>query len=136
MGNKKQLKTDKQKERRKYFSGRQVRMALFIGLILFFVYHSSIRTIENVRLARNGLPTRAVVIERKDVGGAAGVALIYTFYVEGIRYESEQSNEPYQVGDTIDILYLAANPRITRTYRFISDNYKVKTRLERAKEID
>jgi hypothetical protein len=136
MRNKKLSKNEKEHRSVKSLSWRQVSIALFFGLIIYFVYHASIRTIENFLLSRHGRTVKAVVIERKNVGGGAAVSLTYKFAVGGMEYVSEQSNEPYQVGDTVDILYLDINPRITRTYRFIKNNYDTKIELKHLESFD
>jgi hypothetical protein len=97
---------------------------VFLGIVIYFIYHSSIKTIENIRLANNGKATRAIVTNKQKVGGKGTIDLTFKYQVNGIEYFNTQINEPYNLGDSIYVIYLESNPHISRTYRFIKNNYE------------
>jgi hypothetical protein len=95
----------------------------------FFIARSSLRTIENFRLARDGRIVKAVVTNTEKVGGKGTVSVTFKYVVGGREFLRTMSNEPYQIADSVYLLYLEDSPEISRTYRFISENYSTEIRL-------
>lgn len=102
---------------------------LFIVAVLFFLIRSSGKTIENYRLAKNGKVVKALVTHTKKVGGKGTTAVTFKYVVNGQEFLNTISNEPYQVADSVYLLYLESSPGISRTYRFIKENYSTDIRL-------
>jgi hypothetical protein len=67
--------------------------------------------------------TKAVVLDKKRIGGKGTIDFKITYTVSGQQYEGSLTNEPWEIGDSVDILYLTTDPSIIRSYRFISENY-------------
>lgn len=102
---------------------------LFIVAVLFFIVRSSGKTIENYRLAKNGKVVKALVTNTKKVGGKGTVAVTFKYVVNGQEFLNTISNEPYQVADSVYLIYLESSPEVSRTYRFIKENYSTDIRL-------
>ena len=102
---------------------------LFVVVVIFFVVRSSLRTIENFRLAQYGRIVKAVVTNTEKVGGKGTVSVTFKYVVSGREFLRTMSNEPYQIADSVYLLYLEGSPEISRTYRFISENYSTEIRL-------
>lgn len=87
------------------------------------MYGATKKTIENYRLSRTGILTKAVVTNNKKVGGKGTVDLTIQYNVSGQKYEGTLTNENYKIGDSLEIVYLESNPSVVRSYRFIKNNY-------------
>jgi hypothetical protein len=102
---------------------RKIPYFVLIFIITVFLYGATKKTIENYRLARIGILTKAVVTNKKKVGGKGTIDLTVLYNVSGQKYEGTLTNENYYLGDSLEIVYLKSNPLVIRSYRFIKDNY-------------
>jgi hypothetical protein len=96
---------------------------LIFSLVVIFLWVSTIKTIENIRLANYGLLTKAIVIDKYRIGGKGTIDIRIKYTVDGKKYESSLKNEPLEIGDSVEILYLKTDPEIVRSYRFIIEHY-------------
>lgn len=109
-----------------YIKKRKIHLlSLFIILLAVrFIYGASEKTIENYRLANNGNFSKGIVTSRMKVGAKGTINIEYKFHVNNAEYMGHTTNEEYEEGDSIYVLYLSGNPGINRSYTFIKANYK------------
>jgi hypothetical protein len=107
----------------KWSTGQTLGYGFILSFVVIFLWVSTRRTIENFQLAKYGLLTKAVVLDKKRIGGKGTIDFKITYTVSGQQYEGSLTNEPWEIGDSVDILYLTTDPTIIRSYRFISENY-------------
>ena len=102
---------------------RKMQYFVFAGIITVFLYGATKKTIENYRLARTGILTKAVVTNKNKVGGKGTIDLTVLYNVSGQKYEGILTNENYNIGDSLEMVYLKSNPLVIRSYRFVKENY-------------
>lgn len=88
-----------------------------------FIYGASEKAIENYRLANNGKLSKGVVTSRMKVGAKGTLSMDYKFHVDNVEYTGETTNERYETGDSLYVIYLQKRPTINRSYTFIKENY-------------
>ena len=102
-------------------------MHLLVLVLLFFVgnflWVSSKRTMENYSLASDGELVKGLVTSRIKVGGKGTVRIDYKFHINSKEYVGYTTDEEYQIGDSLFVLYLIKNPQINRSNSFIRENY-------------
>lgn len=94
-----------------------------IVIVILILWGSTNRTIENFQLAKYGVWTKANVLDKKRIGGKGTIDFKIRYTVDGSHYEGSLTNESWEIGDHVDILYLASDPTVIRSYRFIYENY-------------
>jgi|GEM_PF-2792709 len=88
-----------------------------------FIYGASEKTIENYRLANNGKLSKGIVTSRMKVGAKGTLSIDYKFQVDNVEYTGETTNEGYETGDSLYVIYLQKKPTVNRSYTFIKENY-------------
>nr|WP_294790883.1 hypothetical protein [uncultured Mucilaginibacter sp.] len=68
-----------------------------------------------------GSKIKGVVIDKYKVGGKGTIQIDYLFKLNENTYSGSTSNEKYNVGDSLYILFLKEDPRINKSYSFIND---------------
>jgi hypothetical protein len=96
---------------------------LLILLLIFLVYNILYKTIENIKLARIGIKTKGVVVDKRVVGGKGTIELDVKYFVENKFYEGTISNENWNLNDSVDLVCLSSEPTIVRSNRFIKSEY-------------
>ncbi|SEL95202.1 hypothetical protein [Parapedobacter koreensis] len=96
---------------------------LILFLVGRFIYGASEKTIENYRLANNGKLSNGIVTSRMKVGGKGTISIEYSFQVNHVKYIGQTTNEGYEIGDSLYVIYLPKKPMINRSYTFIKKNY-------------
>lgn len=96
---------------------------LILLLAARFIYGASEKTVENYRLANNGKLSKGVVTSRMKVGAKGTISIDYRFRVDNVEYTGETTNERYETGDSLYVIYLQQKPTINRSYSFIKENY-------------
>ena len=92
----------------------------FIILVLLFVYYGTKRTIENYQLKRDGKCTYAYIYSKKKEGRRGLIACYYRFSHNGHIYTlSSVHDDNSEVGDSIQIVFLETNPKISRSNTFL-----------------
>ena len=112
------MKNEKQKESR----FQQIRFGGFLVIIFitYFIVVSSIKTIENFRLKRTGIYTKAIVYDQRHVGSKGVIKTYYEFMVDGKHYQgSSINNDNAKNGDTLNIVFLKSNPKVNRPKTFL-----------------
>lgn len=89
------------------------------GLVVYFLYVSIGKTLENNDVDKYGIETNAIVIDMQKVGSKGVIRCTYTFEVNNVLYFGSVDDDYYKKGDTIQILYLKKNPEINRDKKFI-----------------
>jgi hypothetical protein len=103
---------------------------LLIAIVIIFLYGATKKTIENIRLANHGKLTKGIVLAKKKVGGSGTIDFKVRYVVEEEQFETTTTNEPWDISDSVDILYLPSDPSIMRSYRFIKENYSTGIELK------
>lgn len=111
-----------------YIKNRKIHLLTLLILLLAgrFIYGASEKTIENYRVANNGDLSKGIVTSRMEVGAKGTINIEYKFQANDAEYIGHTTNENYEIGDSIYVLYLSSNPSINRSYTFIKENYKTK----------
>lgn len=111
-----------------YIKNRKIHLLTLLILFLIgrFIYGASEKTIENYRLANNGKLRKGIITSRMKVGAKGTINIDYRFRVDDTGFVGHTTNEKYEVGDSIYVLYSATNPSINRSYTFIKQNYDTK----------
>lgn len=97
----------------------KISLAVFLIIIVFFIYIGAKKTKINNNLYRKGEITKAIVIDKRRVGGKGIERCTYSFSYYGIRYEGWVDDDYYKVGDTIQILFLKDKPEINGDKKFL-----------------
>ncbi|WP_126249200.1 hypothetical protein [Chitinophaga rhizosphaerae] len=107
--------------------GRKVHIGYLIGIVFLavIIVPASKKTIQNLRLAKNGVFELGIVTTKYKVGGKGTFRINYEFKVENQTYTGFANDEDYQEGDSIEVVYLRSDPAVNRAYRFIIRNYSV-----------
>lgn len=108
-----------------YIKARKVHLGTVLILLLAgrFIYGASEKTIENYRLANSGKLCKGVVTSRMKVGAKGTISIDYKFQVNNIEYTGRTTDEKYEIGDSLYIIYSQSEPTINRSYSFIKENY-------------
>jgi hypothetical protein len=102
-----------------------VKSILILIVIIFIVIISSKKTVENYRLKRNGIITKAIIVNKKNVGSKGVIYTYYEYKVNGIKYSAySSSDDNVAVGDSIDIIYLKSDPEVSRSNSFLKNKEK------------
>lgn len=111
-----------------YIKSWKIHLAtLFILLLAFrFIYGASEKTIENYRLANSGKLSKGVVTSRMKVGAKGTISIDYKFQVDSMEFTGQTTNEKFEIGDTLFIVFLQKNPTINRSYSFIKENFNTR----------
>jgi len=98
-------------------------LLLFIAII--FLIKPTILTIENHQLAKSGLRSPAIILDRKWESSSYRNedGFYYSFFVNGISYSGHTFDTDKMPNDTISIIYLFDRPNVNRPYDFIKRNY-------------
>jgi hypothetical protein len=107
-----------------YIKNRKIHLLtpLILLLIGHFIYVAGKKTIENYQLANNGKISKGIVTSRMKVGAKGTIKIDYKFQLNDMGFTGHTTNEKYEVGDSIYVLYFASNPTINRSYTFIKQN--------------
>ena len=97
----------------------KISLIFFLVLIAWFVYTGAKKTKTNNDLYKKGEIAKAVVIDKRKVGGKGIERVSYSFSFNGQRYEGWVDDDYYEVGDTIQILFLKENPEINEGKKFL-----------------
>jgi hypothetical protein len=96
---------------------------ILIALSSWLIYFMFSKTYDNYLLKKNGLLVKGIVITKKVIGGKGTINIEYYFITpQGENYNGESNNEKYNVGDSIEILYLKSNPNVNASKSFL-ENY-------------
>jgi hypothetical protein len=91
-----------------------------IVFIAYLVIVGGSNTIENFRLKRSGISTKAIVYNQKHVGSKGVVNTYYEFIVDDKHFQGYSTTEDNaKIGDTLQIVFLKSNPKISRTKSFL-----------------
>lgn len=91
-----------------------------IVLIIYLVVVGGTNTIENIRLKRSGLCTSAIVYKQKHVGSKGVINTYYEFIVDDKHFQGFSTiDDDAKIGDTLQIVFLKSNPKISRTNSFL-----------------
>jgi hypothetical protein len=99
---------------------------LILLLSAQFIYVASGKTIENYRLANSGKLCKGIVTSRMNVGAKGTISIDYKFQVENIEFTGQATNEKYETGDSLYVIYLQKKPTVNRSYTFIKEHYRTK----------
>jgi hypothetical protein len=89
------------------------------GLVVYFLYVSIGKTVDNNDLEKNGIETSAIVTDVRKVGSKGVIRCTYTFEVNNLIYTGNVDDDYYKTGDTIQVLYLKLKPEINRDKKFL-----------------
>jgi hypothetical protein len=108
-----------------YIKTWKIHLGTVLILILtgHFIYVASEKTIENYRLANSGKLCKGIVTSRMKVGAKGTISIDYKFQVDNIEFTGQTSNEKYETGDSLYVIYLKEKPAVNRSYSFIKENY-------------
>lgn len=95
---------------------------ILTGFVMYFIYVSTGKTVENNQLGKSGIETSAVVTDVRKVGSKGIIRCTYLFEVNNDFYTGSVDDDFYKAGDSIRILYLNKNPEINRDKKFINQN--------------
>lgn len=94
---------------------------LWLLLILFIIF-ISIRNNNNIsQLQNNGKQVTGYLYEVKGVGSKGTIRGFYKFQVNKNYYEGFYDNDELVKYDTIEIIYLPANPELNQAKQFVED---------------
>lgn len=94
-------------------------LVFFLVVIAWFLYTVAKKGKTNNNLYQKGEITKAIVIDKRRVGGKGIERITYSFSYNGIKYEGWVDDDYYKIGDTIQILFLKENPEINKDKRFL-----------------
>jgi hypothetical protein len=114
----------------KWSTRETIGYGLLFVIVILFLYRATSKTIENIRLAKYGSWTKAIVIDKQKVGGKGTIDFKVKYNVNGRQFENTTKNEPWDISDTVDVLYLPSDPNVMRSYRFIKENYTTDIELK------
>lgn len=110
----------------KHNNKRSIKRELSFGglitiiLITYLIFEGGSKTIENIRLKRSGICTNAIVYKQKHVGSKGVVNTYYEFIVDGKHFQGFSTiDDDAKIGDTLQIVFLKSNPKISRTKSFL-----------------
>jgi hypothetical protein len=89
------------------------------GFVVYFLYVSIEKTIDNNDLIKMGIETSAIITDVRKVGSKGVIRCTYTFEVNNIKYTGNVDDDYYKKGDTIQVLYLKIKPEINRDRKFL-----------------
>jgi hypothetical protein len=92
---------------------------ILAGLVVYFLYVSIGKTVDNNDLEINGIETIAIVTDVRKVGSKGVIRCTYTFEVNNLIYTGNVDDDYYKTGDTIQVLYLKIKPEINRDKKFL-----------------
>lgn len=97
----------------------KISLVILLVVIAWFVYTGTKKTKTNNNLYQKGEITKAIVIDKRRVGGKGIERCTYSFSYSGVRYEGWVDDDYYKVGDTIQILFLKDKPEINGDKKFL-----------------
>lgn len=108
-----------------YIKSWKIHLATLLIMLLAgrFIYVASEKTIENYRLANSGKLSKGIVTSRIKVGAKGTISIDYKFQVDNMEFAGQTTNEKFEIGDSLYIIYLQKNPTINRSYSFIKENF-------------
>ncbi|KAF0131672.1 MAG: hypothetical protein FD155_196 [Bacteroidetes bacterium] len=92
---------------------------ILIGIVIHFVIVVIGNEIDNNDLKKNGIETSAIVTDVRKVGSKGVIRCTYTFEVNNLIYTGNVDDDYYEIGDTIQVLYLKRIPEINRDKKFL-----------------
>jgi hypothetical protein len=98
-----------------------IAIILFIAICCWLFYESFEQTLLNRRLKSENNKVRSVVTNRYKVGAKGTIQIDYSFTLNGKIYIGQATNERFNIGDSLDVLYLKENPELNRSYGFIHE---------------
>ena len=94
-------------------------IVIFVVLINFLVVSIG-KTIDNKKLAKQGVETIGVISDVREVGSKGIIRCTYEFKVHNNTYIGSVDDDDLGNGDTIRIIYLEDNPKKNRARKFIN----------------
>lgn len=93
---------------------------LVIVMISFLIIEFGKNAYDNFILKRYGIFTEAVVTKKKHVGAKGAIYTHYEFMTNGKHYQGfSVDDENAEIGDTLEIVFIKSNPKISKTSRFL-----------------
>jgi hypothetical protein len=100
-----------------------IKIGIISLLFALFIIVISTKEYDNFKLRKEGLYLKAVVIKKRTVGAKGTIYTYYRYNVDGIYYEDYSTVDDFaKIGDSITIIYLKSDPKISRTNTFLNTN--------------
>ena len=106
-------------EKPSYNYKNKISLIVLLIVIAWFIFTVVKKGNINKQVYQKGEMAKAIVIDKRRVGGKGIERCTYSFSFNGISYEGWVDDDYYKVGDTIQILFLKENPEINRGKKFL-----------------
>jgi len=96
---------------------------LFICFLTYLASNTISKTYDNIKLARDGIRVKGIVIDKRVVGGKGTNELDVRYLIQKNYYHGTINNEKWNLNDSVELVCLLSDPTIVRSYDFIKTNY-------------
>jgi hypothetical protein len=97
----------------------KISLVVLLLVIAWFIIIVVKKGKTNTQVYQKGEITKAIIIDKRRVGGKGIERCTYSFLYNNIKYEGWVNDDDFKIGDTIQILFLKENPEINRSKKFI-----------------